>query len=168
MMNEFDNVIDIAKMICGFIFSHSEVVPADVTALVFGISTTYVSVRYNGTGIGKDNLEQDLPGLFAWIMERGGRELNVTASMGGQAFQFVHVPGGLSQSRREDPVAEGALFRVTTGDGKNTFLKDREAFLQALAEVFATNGSAPDPGKVSVFLNGSAIRMRLNGEHTLL
>lgn len=166
-MNEFDNVIDIAKLICGFIFSHSEEMPADVTEMVFGISTTYISVCYKGTCIGKDNLEQDLPGLFARIMERGGRELNVTAFMGGQAFRFVYVPGGLSQSEREDPVPEGTLFRVTTGDGKNTFLKDREAFLQAIAEVFATNGSAPDPGKVNVFLNGSAIRMQPRGEHTL-
>lgn len=166
-MNDFDNVIDIAELICGFIFSHSEGMPADVKELVFGISTTYVSVRYKGTCIGKDNLEQDLPGLFARITERGGRELNVTAFMGGQAFRFVCVPGGLSQSEREDPVPEGALFRVTTGDGKNAFLEDREAFLQAIAEVFATNGSAPDPGKVNVSLNGSALRMRPRGEHTL-
>ena len=166
-MNEFDNVIDIAKMICRFIFSHSEEMPADVTEMVFGISTTYVSVRYKGTCIGKDNLEQDLPGLFARIVERGGRELDVTAFMGGQAFRFVNISGGLSQSEREDPVPEGALFRVTTGDGKNTFLEDRQAFHQALAEVFAINGSAPDPGKVHVFLNGSAIRMQPCGEHTL-
>lgn len=166
-MNEFDNVIDIAKLICGFIFSHSEEVPADVKELVFGISTTSVSVRYKGTGIGKDNLEQDLPGLFARIVERGGRELNVTAFMGGQAFRFVYAPGGLSQSAREDPVPEGALFRVTTGDGKNKFLEDWEAFLQALAEVFATNGAAPDPGKMNFFLNGSAIRMQPRDKHTL-
>ena len=59
-MNDFDNVIDIAKLICGFIFSHSEEMPADVTEMVFGISTTYISVRYKGTCIGEDNLKQDI------------------------------------------------------------------------------------------------------------
>ena len=63
-MSKFENITDIAKMICGFIFSHSGEEPAGVSELIFGVSATYVSVRHLGPGLHTEMLEQDLPALF--------------------------------------------------------------------------------------------------------
>ena len=159
-MSKFENITDIAKMICGFIFSHSGEEPAGVSELIFGISATYVSVRHLGPGLRTEMLEQDLPALFNLIRAKGGNDFSVVSFKDGYASQFEYDPGRQSRSEREETAPEGALFRVNAAGGEDKFLLDRESFSEALSEVFFAGGTSPDPEKVTVFLNGSALRIK--------
>lgn len=156
-MSKFENITDMAKMICGFIFSHSGEEPAGVSELIFGVSATYVSVRHLGPGLHTEMLEQDLPALFNLIRTKGGIDLSVVSFKDGYASQFEYSPGRQSRSEREETAPEGALFRVNAIGGEDKFFIDRESFGEALSEVFSAGGTSPNPKKVTVFLNGSTL-----------
>ena len=58
MAESFNNVLGIAKAICEFIFSHSEVVPPEIKDFKFGISSSFVYVRLKVHGIYFDGLKE--------------------------------------------------------------------------------------------------------------
>ena len=166
-MNKYENITEIAKMICGFIFSHSGEEPDGVSELILGVSATYVSVRHLGPGLRTEMLEQDLPALFNLIKTMKGNDLSVVSFKDGYAFLYEYGPGRQSRSEREETAPEGALFRVNTTGGEDKFILDRESFCEALSEVLSANVSSPDPEKVTVFLNGSALEIKRAAETSL-
>lgn len=156
-MEKFDNVLEIARVICGFIFSHSEVVPPEITSFTFGISSSIVSVRFKGNGIYNDGFKEDSAALYRALQGMTAEKLTITSFMDGLALRFEYTKKGLSEKSREDNPPEGALFSVETTDGKNEFLNDTQLFTDALKPLF--EDTFPDHPDIEVFLNGNRMKL---------
>ena len=96
-MEKFDNVLEIARVICGFIFSHSEVVPPEITSFTFGISSSIVSVRFKGNGIYNDGFKEDSAAFFRVLQGMTTEKLTITSFMDGLALRFEYTKKGLSE-----------------------------------------------------------------------
>lgn len=156
-MEKFDNVLEIARVICGFIFSHSEVVPPEITSFTFGISSSIVSVHFKGHGIYNDRIKEYSALLYEAIQEQTAETLAITSFEAGQAQHLEHTRKGMSAKYRRDNVPDGALFRVETTDGKNEFLNDTQLFTDALKPLF--EDTFPDHPDIEVFLNGNRMKL---------
>ena len=156
-MESFDNVLNIAKTICEFIFSHSELVPPEITAFSFGHSSTVVSVRYKGHAIYGEVFKTDATELFKALSALTAETLTITTFVDGLALRMEYTGKGLSEKAREDNAPEGALFRVETKDGKDKFLDDINLFTRTLSPLF--EATFPVRPEIEIFFNSNLVKL---------
>ena len=91
MAESFNIVLGIAKAICEFIFSHSEVVPPEITSFTFGISSSIVSVRFKGNGIYNDGFKEDSAALYRALQGMTAEKLTIISFMDGLALRDTQL-----------------------------------------------------------------------------
>lgn len=156
-MERFDNVLSIAEKICSFIFSHSEVLPPEITAFSIGISSSVVSVRFKGSGIYCDDFESDAAALYDSIRALSADKFAIVSFIDGMALRLDFSDKGVLKNAREDNASEGALFRVETTDGKDAFLKDKKLFIEKLSPLFKE--TFPDSTEIEVDFNAEGVNL---------
>jgi hypothetical protein len=156
-MKQFDNVLSITERICEFIFSHSEIVPPEISAFSIGISSSVVSVRYKGHGIYGDDFEGDAMALYETLKGLTGDKFFIVSFMDGMALRLEFSQKGLTKTVREDNAPEGALFRVETTDGKDASLKDKQLFANRLSPLFKE--TFPDSPEIEIYFNADLVNL---------
>ncbi|MBP3257382.1 MAG: hypothetical protein J6M23_05250 [Bacteroidales bacterium] len=156
------NALCAISTLCEFVFSHSETIPPDITAMIFGISPSVVTVRHNGASLPGEGLPEDLSALFVRLKEYGVLTLSFTGFSGGVAsrreYRFSES-GEISSSFKEsaDSAQDGALFRLSLAEGKDAEKKSVSAIWESLAALLEKMENPPVLSHVSLFMNGERI-----------
>lgn len=156
------NALCAISTLCEFVFSHSETIPPDITAMTFGISPSVVTVRHNGGSLLVEGLSEDLAALFVKLKEYGVLTLSFVGFSDGIATRREYgfsESGEIVSSCKEsvDSAQDGALFRLSLAEGKDTEKKSVSAIWESLAALLEKMENPPVLSHVSLFMNGERI-----------
>ena len=153
------NALCAISTLCEFVFSHSETIPPDITAMTFGLSPSVVTVRHDGASLPGESLSEELRALFVKLKEYGVLTLSFTGFSGGVATRLEYrfsESGEIQSSCKEsaDSAQDGALFRLGLAEGKDAEKKSVSAIWESLAELLEKMENPPVLSHVSIFMNG--------------
>lgn len=153
------NALSAISKLCEFIFTHSETVPPDVTAMTLGVSPFLVSVRYNGTCIPSKCLAEDLLTLFSELQDYGADSLTHINFDRAIALRYDYRLDSSHKvksivSEAKDNAQEGSFIRVYLRETEESEKVSPSLIWEGLAKLMDHMDNPPDIQHMSIFLNG--------------
>ena len=156
------NAMCVISKLCEFVFSHSEVIPSDITALNIGISPQYVSIRCDGSGLSEQGMREDLPAFVKGLQNWKVFELTVAFfdRVSARRVEYRFVEGEetpkAAMTEKADNAQPGVFVRAILAESEGAMEKV-SVIWDALAYQINKMENPPSLEHVSIFLNGESM-----------
>lgn len=157
-LKPFQQTLNTARIICEFISGEHYSVFRRIKGVVFGISSSIVSVRPFEASPDLNQLENRTDALYKTLIGYGVKLLTVKAFSDGTRINFDYYDkGNKSISEEPDIAMNGWFFRTDTGGRKDLILQNPSALIDVVSPIISPLLDAS--GSSELFLNGERLSL---------